>query len=303
MKVRRLLANNTVMLASAFVLAVAFGGFPEVISGVTNSDISMFSLAVMMSFSLISLRFRGLKLKEHRGAMVRAFLMSFVVGSGLTILLAQFFHGDLRDGWIMVAAVPSAVSVIPFCYLLRGELEATLLSSAALYFIALLLTPLITLLFLGESVSPVTMLWSVGILILVPMLVSRPLRALKMSEESRHIAINLAFAVLVIAVVGTNRGVFLGEPVLLASLLAVALVRTFGVGMAYDLVARRRGIPRERRVPEVLFATHKNTGMAAAMSMALLGPEAALPAAVLMSADIVWLIYVTRSFAPPGTIV
>lgn len=298
MKVRRLLANNTVMLASAFVIAIIFGGFPELVPGVTSSNISMFSLAVMMSFSLISLRFRGLDVRSHRGAIWRAFLLSFVLSSGLTILMAQLFSGDLRDGWIMVAAVPSAVSVIPFCYLLRGELESTLVASAALYFISLLLTPLITLLFIGESVGPATMLWSVAALILIPMAISRPLRALKMSEETRHIAINIAFAVLVIAVVGSNRGVFLGEPALLAALLAVAVVRTFGVGLAYDALSRKRGTPRERRVPEVLFATHKNTGMAAAMAMALLGPGAALPAAVLMSVDIVWLIFITRSMSP-----
>jgi len=297
-KLRRLLANNTIMLASAFVIALLLGGFPEFAPDLENQDISMISLAVMMSFSLISLRFRGLDIRSHRKAMLRAFLLSFAVGSGLTIAMAQFFTGDLRDGWIMVAAVPSAVSVIPFCYMLRGELESTLVSSAALYFVALLLTPLITLLFLGQSVSPVTMLRSVAILILLPMAVSRLLRLVKMTEETRHIAINIAFAVLVIAVVGPNRSVFFSEPVLLASLLVVGVIRTFGVGISYDAIARRMGVPREWRVPEALFATHKNTGMAAAMAMALLGPQAALPAAVLMSVDIVWLIFVTRWMAP-----
>ncbi|KQM10750.1 hypothetical protein AOA80_11265 [Methanomassiliicoccales archaeon RumEn M1] len=87
---------------------------------------------------------------------------------------------------------------------------------------------------------------------------------------------------------------------MLISLLIVALARTFGVGIAYDVVARRCGVAREQRVPELLFATYKNTGMAAAMSMVLLGPAAAVPAAVLMSAEIPWLIYITRSMAPPA---
>ena len=296
---RRLLANNTVMLASAFVVAMIFGGFPEAM-GVTNSDISMLSLGVMMSFSLISLQFRGLDVRAHRGAMLRAFVLSFIVSSGVTIALAQFFQGDLRDGWIMVAAVPSAVSVIPFTYMLRGQLEATLVSSAALYFVALLFTPLITLLFLGQAVSPITVLWYVAGLILLPMIISRFLRPLNIKDETRHIAINIAFVALIIAVVGTNRNVFLGEPLMLITLLIVAVARTFGVGIVYNAVARRRGVPRERRVPELLFATYKNTGMAAAMSMVLLAPAAALPAAVLMSAEIAWLIYVTRSMAPPA---
>jgi BASS family bile acid:Na+ symporter len=287
------------MLAAAFVVAVLFGGFPEVL-GVKNSNISLLSLGIMMSLSLISLQFRGLDVRAHRGAMFRAFVLSFVVSSGVTIALAHLFQGDLRDGWIMVAAVPSAVSVIPFTYMLRGRLEATLVSSAALYMVALLLTPLITLLFLGQAVSPTTVLWYVAVLILLPTVISRFLRPLNMKDETRHIIINIAFAALVITVVGTNRGVFLGEPLVLISLLIVALARTFGVGIAYDVVARRCGVAREQRVPELLFATYKNTGMAAAMSMVLLGPAAAVPAAVLMSAEIPWLIYITRSMAPPA---
>lgn len=287
------------MLAAAFVVAILFGGFPEVL-GVKNSNISLLSLGIMMSLSLISLQFRGLDVRAHRGAMFRAFVLSFVVSSGVTIALAHLFQGDLRDGWIMVAAVPSAVSVIPFTYMLRGRLEATLVSSAALYMVALLLTPLITLLFLGQAVSPTTVLWYVAVLILLPTVISRFLRPLNMKDETRHIIINIAFAALVITVVGTNRGVFLGEPLVLISLLIVALARTFGVGIAYDVVARRCGVAREQRVPELLFATYKNTGMAAAMSMVLLGPAAAVPAAVLMSAEIPWLIYITRSMAPPA---
>lgn len=297
MRVRRFLANNALVMSAALVVALLLGGFPET-GGLTNGTISMISLGVMMSFSLCNLRFRGLKVSSHAGAVWRAFLLSFVLSSGLTVLLALLFQGDIRNGWVLVAAVPSAVSVIPFCYLLRGELEATLVASAALYLVALVLTPVLTLLFIGEAVSPITVLWYVGALILVPMAISRGIRALGLSEEGRHIGVNLAFAVLVVAVAGTNREVFFGEPALLLTLLAVAVVRTFGAGLAYDRLARGR-VPRERRVPEVLFLTHKNTGMAAALAMNLLGPGAAVPATVLMSVDIVWLIFVTRSMAPP----
>lgn len=289
------------MLISGFIIAIIFGGFPEV-AGMTNSNISMVSLIVMMSFSLITLQFRGLDVKAHRGAILRSLVLSFVVSSGVTIAMAQLFHGDLKDGWIMVAAVPSAVSVIPFTFLLRGELEATLVSSTALYFASVILTPLITFLFLGQAVSPLTMLGYVTGLILVPMGISRPLRHLKLTEETKHIVINIGFVALIIAVVGSNREVFLGEPIVWISLLAVSMARTFGVGITYNAIARRCGVSRERRVPEVLFATYKNTGAAAAISMLLLGSAAALPAAVLMSAEIIWLIFITRYMAPVGTI-
>lgn len=295
------LGNNALMMVSAFVLAMLFGGFPEAIPGLTNGTIAMLSLMAMMSFSLCNLQLRGLKVTRHNGAITRAFFLSFILSTGTTIAMAFLFQGDIRNGWILEAAVPSAVSVIPFCYLLRGELEATLVSSAALYFIALALTPVLTLLFIGQAVSPLTLLYYVGTLILVPMVLSRPIRMMNLESQTRHAAINIAFFVLVIAVAGANRQVFFGEPVLLTSLIIVAAVRTFGIGIAWNELTKRGKVAKDRRVPEVLFATHKNTGMAAALAIALLGAEAAVPATVCMSVDIVWLIYVTKFMFPVQT--
>ena len=76
--------------------------------------------------------------------------------------------------------------------------------------------------------------------------------------------------------------------------MAVAFIKTFGIGLVVDRYGRRKDVAWARRVPGVLFATHKNTGMAAALAIALLGPEAAVPATVCMTVDIAWLIYVSK---------
>jgi BASS family bile acid:Na+ symporter len=290
---RDLLGNNAAVMIAALVIALLFGGFPEVYPKM-NKDVAMLSLMAMMSFSLCAMRLRGLKLAAHRAAFRDAFILSFGLATGITIAMAFLFTGDLRAGWVLAAAVPSAVSVIPFTLILGGDLEGTLVSSAAMYLIALVLTPLLTLVFIGQAVSVETLLWYVGLLIAVPVLISRGLRMANISPYARSAVINIAFGVLVIAVAGANRSVFFGEPGLLAALVAVAAVKTFGVGIAVERYGRRRGAAWERRVPAVLFATHKNTGMAAALAMALLGPEAAVPATVCMTVDIAWLIYVSR---------
>ncbi|MBI0583867.1 MAG: hypothetical protein ISF22_06520 [Methanomassiliicoccus sp.] len=290
---RDLLGNNALMMIVAFIIAMLFGGFPEAYPRM-NKDVAMLSLMVMMSFSLCAMKLRGLKVGSHKRAVRNAFFLSFVLSTGTTIALAYLFTGDLRNGWILLAAVPSAVSVIPFTLILGGDLEGTLVSSAALYVIALLLTPLLTLVFIGQAVSVTTLLWYVGMLIVVPLAVSRVLRPVNIDPYVRSIAINIAFAVLVIAVAGSNRGVFFGEPVLLLGLIAVAAVRTFGIGLAVERYGRRKGTDWSQRVPQVLFASHKNTGMAAALAIALLGASAAVPAAVCMTVDIAWLIYVSR---------
>lgn len=299
MSIKEFLGNNALVMVAGFIVAMLVGGFPEVYPRM-NKDLAMLFLMVMMTFALCSLQLGGLNVRKHTGAVRKAFLLSFVLGTGATLLMAFLFEGDLRSGWILEAAVPSAVSVIPFVVLLRGNVEATLVSSAALYAIALALTPLLTLLFIGRAVDPLTLLWYVALLIVVPLAVSRPLRKASIGSEGRHIAINLAFAGLVIAVCGPNRGVFFGEIGIVIPLVAVAVIRTFGVGIGVDRWMRWRGASREERVSDTLFATHKNTGMAAALAIALIGDTAALPAAVCMTVDIAWLIYVSRFMFPPA---
>lgn len=287
------------MMVLAFVTAMVTGGFPGGIS-LTNSNIAMLTLIVMMSLSLTSLRLRGLKLKDHAIPIRNAFLLSFVLSTGTTIAMSFLFQGDMRDGWIIMAAVPSAVSIVPFTYLLKGDLDSTLVSSASLYFIALAVTPFITLVFLGTAVDIMTLLGYVGYLILLPMVISRILRQVDIRPVQKGAMINVAFFVLIVAIVGPNRQVFFGEPLVLAGLILVAFVRIFGIGLFWNWCLERKGVPRARRVPEVLFASYKNTGMAATMAIALIGPAAAVPATVCTLVDIVWLIFLSRSIFPPS---
>ncbi len=297
MRPRDFLGNNAYMMVTALIIALALGGFPEAYPKM-NKDVAMGALMVMMSFSLCSMTFKGLDLRSHIPSVRAAFALSFVLSTGTTIALAFLFQGDIRNGWVLMAAVPSAVSVIPFTLVLGGDLEGTLVSSAFLYIIALVLTPLLTLAFIGHAVSVQTLVWYVGMLIAVPVVVSRGLRRVNIQPYRRSMVINLAFAALVIAVAGSNRGVFLSGQALILALLAVAFLRTFVIGWAWEGLSRRRGTPWAQRVPQVLFATHKNTGMAAALAVALLGETAAVPATICMTVDIAWLIYISHRMYP-----
>jgi BASS family bile acid:Na+ symporter len=294
---RDFLGNNAYMMITALVIALALGGFPEAYPRM-NKDLAMGALMVMMSFSLCSMSFKGLELRDHARSIRAAFLLSFLLSTGTTIAMAFLFEGDLRSGWVLLAAVPSAVSVIPFTLVLGGDLEGTMVASAVLYILSLVLTPLLTLVLIGHAIGVITLLWYVVMLLLVPVIASRGLRRASIDPYWRSIIINTAFSVLVIAVAGSNRGVFLSEPVLLTTLLAVALVRTFGIGIASDSLLKRWSRPWSDRVPEVLFATHKNTGMAAALAIALIGETAAMPATVCMTVDIVWLIFLGHVMFP-----
>jgi len=258
----------------------------------------MASLVVVMSLSLGGLSLKGLDPRKHLRPTTVALLLSFGVSSGVTILLGQFFEGQIRIGWILLAAVPSAVAVIPFTYMLKGDLQFSLASSTMLYILALALTPLITVVFIGTAVSPITLLWYVAILIFLPMILSRGLKRMPLSGNTRSILINIAFFVLTFAVTGANRDAFLGDTLLVTSLLLVALIRTFAVGGAVEVLARRFKVDREARIPMVLFATYKNTGMAAALAVALIGSEAAIPATICIALEIIWFLALTKVVYP-----
>jgi BASS family bile acid:Na+ symporter len=296
--VREFLGNSAIMMALSFVTALAVGGFP---SGffLSNGNIAMLTLVVMMSISLTSLQLRGLRVRDHAVPIQRAFFLSFVLSSGTTILMAFLFQGELREGWIIEAAVPSAVSVVPFTYLMRGDLEQTLVSSAALYIIALAVTPFLTLLFLGMPIDEGILVLYVGVLILLPLAASRLLRRFRISQANKSAAINVAFFILIVAIAGPNRQVFFGDWVVLLGLIGVAIARIFVVGLAWNWFLRRTGVPRSRRVPEVLFSTYKNTGMAATLAFALIGPAAAVPPAVCTVVEITWLIFMSHFLFRP----
>ncbi|WP_400260403.1 hypothetical protein [Candidatus Methanomassiliicoccus intestinalis] len=297
MRIRDLLGNNPLVLTVALIIALVCGGFPET-EHITNKDIAMVSLCVMMCFSLCNMKLAGLNPKHYSKDITKAFFCCMVLGLGVTVLISFFFEGDIRHGWILEAAVPSAVSVIPFTALLLGNMKSAIVSSTVIYFAALLVTPLVTLIFLGEAIDPMTLLEYIALLIIIPLIVSRFMRRLSIPPAAGTIVINLSFAVLVVAIAGSNNYVFFGEPVLLVSLLIAAVLRTFGVGICLNALLKKKGEAREDRVPEILFATHKNTGMAGALAVALIGDAAAIPAAVCMTVDIVWLIYISKFMFP-----
>lgn len=293
MDLRGLLGNSALMMTLSFITALVIGGFPDDIA-LTNGNIAMLSLMVMMSLSLTNLRLRGLKVSDHYSSILRAFALSMVLASGTSVLIAFLFEGELRAGWIMVAAVPSAVSVVPFTYLMKGELEPTLVSTAVIYLSALAFTPLLTFLLLGEAVDVMLLVTYVAILLLLPMMLSRPLRLLNIDPKDRTAMVNIAFFMLIVAVAGPNRDIFFNDWKVLSILLVAALARIFGIGLLWDRHLRGKKVARGRRVPEVLFSSHKNTGMAATLAIALLGPEAAVPATVCAVVDIAWLIFLSR---------
>jgi len=289
-KVGSFLGNSSLMMLTAIILVLVIGGFPHDFP-MTNGNISMISLILMMTFALSSIELRSIRIGDHKKTIANAFTLSFLLSTTVTLAIAFLFSGALRSGWILEAAVPSAVSVISFTYLWGGNTEASAVSSVVIYALSLAATPFITLMFLGRAVSEVTLLIYVGFQIVIPMALSRLIKRLLAPADLRNMLINVCFFVLVVAVTGANRGLIFSSGITVVALAAFAVIRTFGIGIICSQFFFRKGIDRRSTVHLTLFSTYKNTGMAASLALVLLGAGAALPAAVCMVVEVFWLIF------------
>jgi BASS family bile acid:Na+ symporter len=286
---REIILNNPIMMSIGFVLGLALGGFP-----LFNSEFITLALVVMMSLSLCGISFKGMEVKEHFSTTILALLLTFGLGTGSTILIAFLFEDPIRSGWIIEAVVPSAVCVIPFTFLLRGNVKNSLVSTAIIYLASIGITPLLMIAILGMDVNPLSLVSSVLIMIFLPIIISRGVKRVTMSADTRVSIINLSLLVVSFAVVGANREFFFRDPYLIVILLAAATARVFIPGLAVYWIAKKSRFGRKQGVNMVLFTTYKNTGMAAALAATLIGAEAALPAAISTPVEIIWLVIMTK---------
>lgn len=281
----RLLRMPSALLLLGLGLGLAVGpSFPGL------SLAAMGALAALMTFSLVEVRFRGVR--EVLPLLPVAALLSFALHPALLLLAAAATPAVLRDGWVIMAAVPPAISVVPFTAILRGDVKLSVTATAFLYVLALGLTPLLALLLLDVAVRPGDLVLSVLVLILVPFLVSRGVAASPLTSTHLEVLRNLTFAVLTFFIGAANRGVVGGDPLLaLTALGASAGVVALAAGLTWGLLGR---LPVSQRVSLLLFSGYKNSGFAATLALALLAPSAVLAPTMMILFQIVWIALLER---------
>src|SRR5947199_8781386 len=71
-----------------------------------------------------------------------AFAMSYLVLSGLILTFAILSPDpQIRNGWVLMAAVPPAIAVVPITSILKGDTRRPVITFALLYVLGLGLVP------------------------------------------------------------------------------------------------------------------------------------------------------------------
>lgn len=274
------------MVAAGLVIGLATGGFPQDLS----PTIQQIALILAMTFSLTEISFRGIGLRGELRSAGIAFLLSYGILGGLVVMFG-LTAGDpgVRNGWMLIAVVPPAVGVVPLTSLLRGDVRRALISDAVLYGLGLLLVPGLSLLLIGQGVPVEGLLLQTLLLIGVPIVASRPLRRWRGVHDTRASGVSVSFFFLVLAIAGSTRDALIGRPDLVGGLLALAGLRTFGLGLALFALTRALSMERDRRITVVTFAGFKNLGLTVVLAFTFFGPLASLPAIASLIFETLWM--------------
>jgi len=230
-------------------------------------------------------------------------VMSYIILGNVIIGVATLMISDemIWTGFVLLAAVPPAVAVIPFSGFLKGNGVLSLFGTVGAYLGGLAIMPLIAFTLLrSQSFDPFKLIMITLELIVLPLAVSRLLLRNGWKERVAPYGgtvTNWSFFIVLYALVGLNRDLILGWTTTLLPVASIAFISMFILGFLIDWISGLFHIPRETRTSLVLLGTLKNQGLAGGLALTLFSPEAALPAAVttmIMIVYIIWLDFKKR---------
>lgn len=290
-----LLGNSSFIFLVAIVVGMVFsGGAPAT----EHALVPVLALVMMISILDISTRV-FLDFRKVLPPVLVTLVLNFVVLSGTYIGFSYLLieDPDLHRGFVLIAAVPPAVAVVPLTFILGGNTRFSLLGNVAAYVAALAITPLICTVFLGANiVDPARLLVTLGELIVAPIILSRFLRRTRIAESVdrwREPVVNWGFFLVIYTIVGLNRDVFLEEPGTLLPMAAVAFVATFVIAEVINRVSKFLGVGKDDRISLMLLVTRKNGGAAGAIALIFFNATAAMPVAVMTAISVLHFVWLT----------
>lgn len=298
-KLKTILRNRNTI----FLLALAAGfSFPWAAPTIRHLVLPALALAMTLS----TMEIGNDSLARPRTLLFPALIgivMSYVVLGNVIIVLSALLIREeaLWTGFVLLAAVPPAIAVIPFSGFLRGNGWMTMVGTIGAYLGALVIMPIMALTLLrSASFDPFKLLMIVLELIVLPLALSRLLIRKgwrERIEPYRGTVINWSFFIVLYAMIGLNRDLLIDEARSFLLVALICLLSTFLLGLLIDWVCSLFHITKETRTSLVLLGTLKNQGLSSGLALTLFGRVEAIPSAVatiIMIAYIMWLDFKKR---------
>lgn len=292
---KRILLNRNSILVFAVILGLVAGDSASFLK-----DYTFFALAVTMAFSMTGISFEQLRNPSNLAKpMLMGAFLNYILFTIVLLPLAWWImpNRNLFYGFVVIAAAPPGVAIIPFSYILKGRVEYAIIGVTGAFLASIFIAPLIVNLFASsQGVKPYDLFLMMVQLVVIPMLVSRFLLykpLFKYIEPIRGKVVDWGFAVLIFVAVGINRHVFFANPILLLKISFVLGIATFGLGIAFNAIAKQFNVEPSLRTTQSMLIAIKSSGFSVFTALSLFGKEAAIPSAVMAVMVLLYLIFLS----------
>lgn len=303
-KLLKIINHRDFVLLLALVVGLLIGEEVKHIS-----DFSIWILALIMVFALSSFSFRSwVPIKNTVKPILISIILNyaifgfFVIGLGW-LMFKNDIYNDFYIGLVLIAAAPPGPSIIPFSAMLKGNNNFSVTGVFGLYFAAMLVTPFMLLLLLGESlVSPVSILRILLTLIVLPLVISRILRHKKILptvEKTRNTIMKWGFFLVITIIVGMSSSIIFSNPRSVLMISLVFFITMYLIGALYHFIMRKAGKKLDFIISSTFIFAIKSSAFSAVTALTFFPdrPDVALPSAILSVFVTMFIIFYSRFLA------
>ena len=246
-------------------------------------------LAIGMVLSLRDIDFNLRQLFSDKLIFV-PFLLNYGIASAIPLLLAMLFITDTEvfAGFVILASVPSAAAIITYSNLFNSSTKNVVNGQIFIYLGSLVVAPLLVYFSLGTYLDISRLLQTLVILILVPLIISRPCRRINnFVFDNSLVFINLIFFLVIYVAVGSNIEILIFD-LTFYLVFSIIFVRNFVFGTLVYLISKRLNFSKVDAVNNTLFSVYKNGGLSVVFAIELAGGYSILAPvmSVLLSAPL-----------------
>ena len=261
----------------------------------------MITLMIQMTLALQGLKFDFSDFGNRKKEVALCFLCSFGLNTAITLLMGLLFIDDeaLWYGWVVLSAVPCAISVMTMTFYLKGDLKLGMMGFSLIYGSALILTPLITHLLIGEAASWLKILQYVVLFVIIPIVIDIPLNRVTIPPKVKVMVLNVVIMAMVFISVGFRRDYIIDNPDVALMLLLANMVRIFVPTIILVILLKRMGCSREKGSVYIALTFWKNSGLAATLCIMMFSvtyPNALLPAVLSLMVENVLFMIIQGTF-------
>ena len=259
------------------------------------------TLMIQMTLALQGLKFDFSDIGSNKRPMLVCLLLCFGLNTGITLLTGLLFIQEtaLWYGWIMLSAVPCAISVMTMAFYMKGDMKLGMLGFSLIYIVALVLTPALTHVLMGEAASWVKILEYVVLFVVVPVVIDIPLNRVTIPPRVKILVMNAVILVMVFISVGFRRDYIIDNPDIAVLLLAANIFRIFVPSLILLFLLKKMNYDRDKGVVYIAISAWRNSGLATTLCIIMFSttyPDALLPAVMSLLVENLWFVIMQGSF-------